>query len=211
MDTENEFTKKQFYETGKKTYYIDENGRIAEGWQKIKGKYYYFNRDSGILMRKCNVDGIKIGKSGVAKASKENIEKIKTMITARKIMLKVTSPFDTKKEKLKKCFKWIFPFPYKRYRLMKPIMNKSGWETTFANDIFEKKSGCCVSDAAAFAFLAKEVGYKEVYICHDTGHGWTEIDGRVYDPLFAEARGFNKYYNVSYKSYRLHPVGRRKV
>ena len=105
LDTENEFTKKQFYETGKKTYYIDENGRIAEGWQKIKGKYYYFNRSSGVMMRKCNVDGIKIGKSGAAKASKENIEKIKTMITARKIMLKVTSPFDTKKEKLKKCFK----------------------------------------------------------------------------------------------------------
>jgi hypothetical protein len=141
------------------------------------------------------------------------VEKIRTMITARKLVGKITKYTDSRETKRYKCFKWIFPFPYVRHRLLKPIYKTKGWEMKFANDIFNKHSGCCVADAAAFAFLMRECGYGygDVYVCHDTSHAWTEIKGRVYDPLFAEAKSFKRNYNVSYKTYRLHPVGRRKI
>ena len=81
----------------------------------------------------------------------------------------------------------------------------------FANDHFERGNGCCVSDACAFAFLAKECGYKNVYVCDDTGHAWAEIDGYVYDPLFAESKNFNNNYKATYSVYILHPVNRKSI
>lgn len=69
-----------------------------------------------------------------------------------------------------------------------------------------------MSDAAAVAFMFHECGYEEVYVACDTSHAWVELEGRVYDPLFAEARGFNKYYNIPYSSYYASkPVLKRKI
>ena len=133
------------------------------------------------------------------------------MITAKKIMQANTKTTDSKQKKLKKVFNWVLKHPYKRYRTLKSVQSKKGWEITFANDVYKKGQGCCVSEASAFAFLAHECGYKNVYICDDTGHAWTEINGRVYDTLFAEAKNYNKYYNSSYGTAGLHRVGKLKI
>ena len=122
-----------------------------------------------------------------------------------------TKTTDSKQKKLKKVFNWVLKHPYKRYRTLKSVQSKKGWEITFANDVYKKGQGCCVSEASAFAFLAHECGYKNVYICDDTGHAWTEINGRVYDTLFAEAKNYNKYYNSSYGTAGLHRVGKLKI
>ena len=37
-------------------------------------------------------------------------------------------------------------------------------------------------------------------------HSWAEINGLVYDPLFAEAKDYNKYYGAPYGVYELHPI-----
>ena len=72
-------------------------------------------------------------------------------------------------------------------------------------------------DASAFAYLAKALGYKNVYICadgsrrDDNSHAWTEINGRVYDPLFAEAKSYSRNYGVRYGVYTLSPVTRKKL
>lgn len=201
----------QFVEWKEKTYYVDKKGRVAKGWRKIGDSYYFFSRKTGSMQTKKSVDGIKLKKNGTAHMTTYNKDKIETMIAARKIMEKHTNPTDSKKVKLKKCFKWLFHFPYHRYRTLRSGRKHSGWEMKFANDIFKHKDGCCVSEACAFAFLAKECGAKKVYVCDDTGHAWTEIGGRVYDPLFAEAKSFRKNYNVSYHTYRLHAVNRTKI
>ena len=57
-------------------------------------------------------------------------------------------------------------------------------------------------------------GYKNVYVCVDTdelgdsGPCWAEIDGLVYDPLFAEAKNYYKYYGATYASYGLTSIRR---
>ena len=203
--------KNGLYEVKKKTYYFDEKGVMYKGWKKIKGDYYYFSRKDGKMLKNHTVDGIKIKKSGTVKKTKYNESKIQTMIKARKLMQSITKPSDSKQTKLKKCFDWIIKLPYRRYRMLKPIYKTKGWEMTFANDIFDNKMGCCVSNSAALAFLAHECGYETVYVAHDTGHAWTEIDGKVYDTLFAEVKSYKKYFGGSYKTAGLYRVDRRKI
>ena len=204
--------------SGKKTIngveYTFKEGRCMNnyrGWKKLGGKYYYFDRNTGAQMKNCTVDGIRLNSDGSAVSSAYNNEKIRTMIKARSIMESITNKSDSKETKLRKCFDWVMKHPYKRYRTLKVARQKAGWEMLFANDHFERGQGCCVSDACAFAFLAHECGYNTVYVCDDTGHAWAEINGRAFDPLFAEAKSFSKNYNAPYGVYILHPVNKKKI
>lgn len=199
--------------TGQNTYYFDEKGVMQTGWQKIDGEYYFFNRKNGKRVVGKTVDDIKIAANGKVQKTSYNVSKIDTMIRAHEIMLEITKPTDSIETKRLKCFKWVFQFPYHQFRRLGPIYNNKGWEMTFANDIFKFRSGCCVSEAAAVAFLFHECGYENVYVCHDTSHGWIEVNGCLFDPLFAESKSFNANYNVplSKTDYRKNPVGRRKI
>lgn len=188
-------------EIKKEARYYYKKGVKQTGWQKIKGKYYYFDRKSGKRAEGKTVDGIKIKKDGTAVGSAYNKRKIETMITARKLVDKITSSTDRRAVKRRKCFRWIFQFPYTLPRDFGKARKKKGWEVVFANDIFEQGAGDCVSGAAALAFLLHECGYPDVYIYHDSEHAWVEIEGKVFDPLFAEGRGYSQYYNVTYKAY----------
>lgn len=210
--------KVNFSFSGKKTIdgvsYTFIDGRCTSnyrGWQKLGGKYYYFDRNTGAQVRGRTVDGIRLNSDGSAVSSTYNNEKIRTMIKARSIMESVTNTSDSRETKLRKCFNWVMRQPYKRYRTLKVARQKAGWEMLFANDHFERGNGCCVSDACAFAFLAHECGYETVYICDDTSHSWVEINGRAYDPLFAESKSFSRNYGVTYGVYGLHPANKTKI
>jgi len=101
--------------------------------------------------------------------------------------------------------------PYNRYRILPVARQTKGWEITFANDIFDKGKGCCVSEACAFAYLARECGYKTVYVCDDTSHAWVEIDGYVYDTLFAVSKSYKTYYKGTYKKAKLYCHNKLKI
>ncbi|MCI8560917.1 MAG: hypothetical protein HFH03_07345 [Dorea sp.] len=205
--------KSKFITVGKKTYYFAKNGVMEKGWMKKGKEYYYFDRITGVQKKKTTVDGIKINKDGKAKKTAYNEKKIAVMITAKNIVKKNTKVTDSKAQKRKKMFEWVIKTPYRRYRILSRVRKKKGWEMDFANDIFKKGRGCCVSDACAFAFLAHECGYT-TYVCDDGGHAWTEINGRVFDTLFAERRNrreYKKYYNSSYKAARLHRAHKLKI
>ncbi len=193
-----------------RTRYFDKKGAMVRGWLKKGKDYYYLSRNHGNRVKNRRIDGVRI-RNGRAVVTAENRKKLDTMLTAAKIVKKITRPTDTKSQKLYKCYRYVMKFGYRRYRLLKPIYRQKGWEATFANDIFEKHSGCCVSEASALAFLTRECGYKDVYVCHDTSHAWMELKGRVYDVLFSESKGFSEYYGRSYKGYGCHPVGKRKI
>ncbi len=193
-----------------KSYYFDSNGVMATGWMKRNGEYYYYDRDTGVQKTNCTKDGIKIRKDGTAVQTEFSVSKMDTMITARKTVDEVVSYKDTKEQKLKKIFDWVLKHPYKRYRKLRIARSSDTWMMTFANDIFEKGRGCCVSEASAFSFMVKEIGYQP-YICDDTGHAWTEIDGKVYDTLFAESKNYSRYYAGNYKSAGVHLVNKTKI
>lgn len=202
--------KKNFVTIGNKTYYFDKHGEMFYGWLKKDKQYYYLNRATGRLKKRGKVDGVRI-RGGCAVKTKFSRKKIETMMTAAKIVKEITKPSDSKAQKRLKCYKYIMKFGYCRYRMLKPIYKKKGWEITFANDIFKRKGGCCVAESSALAFLFHECGYRNVYVCHDTEHAWVELNGRVYDNLFSEARDFWKYYGCSYEGYACHPVQRIKI
>lgn len=203
----------KFVTIGKKTYYFSNNGVMEKGWMKKGKEYYYFDRTTGVQKKKATVDGIKLDKDGKAKKTAYNAKKITVMITAKDIVKKNTKVTDSKAQKRKKMFEWVIKTPYKRYRILHKVRKKKGWEMDYANDIFKKGKGCCVSDACAFSFLAHECGY-ETYVCDDGAHAWTEINGRVFDTLFAERRNrreYKKYYNSTYKAARLHRAHKLKI
>ena len=202
--------KKSFLTLKKKTYYFDKNGDMYHGWLKRGGAYYYLDRSTGVLVHHGKADGIRIRK-GQAVQTKLSVRKIETMRTAARLLGQITKPSDTREQKKMKCYQYIMKCDYRRYRFLEPIYKKKGWESTFANDIFRHHAGCCVSESSALAFLFHEIGYKDVYVCHDTSHAWVEMNGRVYDNLFSKAKDFWKYYNATYESFGLHPVDKRKI
>ena len=193
---------------GGSTYFFDANGYMQTGWQKIGDYYYCFDRITGKLVKGTTVNKIKVDASGKAvELTTYGKQRIATMMNAHRIMLEQTKPTDTMAEKRLKVFKWEYSTHYyKQWRLINNVYRQSDeWDILFANDIFQRGRGCCVSDACAAAFLFLEIGYTDIWVCHDTGHGWMIMGGRLYDPLFAEARNFNLNYNAAGSDYRINP------
>ena len=72
------------------------------------------------------------------------------------------------------------------------------WPVVYAKDLLIDGKGDCFSFGASFAYMAKAIGYEEVYACNSGGHGWTEIDGKFYDPEWATHSDKYSYYGMSY-------------
>ncbi|MBQ6360860.1 MAG: hypothetical protein IJJ25_06935 [Lachnospiraceae bacterium] len=218
------YTKTGFRKIEGKKYYFKKDHSAAVGYTKIKKKYYLFSKKGVLVTKDRKVDGVKYYikdkktveayKSGGKyyypsgkKMSKLDAYDYDTYQTARKIAADITTRKMSKAQKLKKVFKWVMK---KSYITKRKFTTKPGWIPLYANDHFHGKGSTCQGDAAAFAYLAKAVGYKKVYVCMDSprpgGHAWTEIDGKAYDPLFAQNRGFYKHYAIEYgKVFRLRP------
>ncbi len=208
--------KSRFFAKGGNIYYTDKKGVVALGWKRIKGHYYFFDRKSGKMVYDKKVDNIRITKDGTAKENKQNEGRIKVYLEAQKVVQAVSKPSDSKSKKLYKSYLWMKKFPYRQYRSMQAAKKKypNDWDVVFANDIFKKHKGCCASESCAFAYIAKVCGYEKVTICSDMGgliHVWVDIDGRLYDPLFAESRGFKKNYNAKYTDYRKKPASKKRL
>lgn len=215
-------------EQGKKCYYRD--GEKLTGMQKIGKNYYYFNAKGVMKTGTAKTDGATyylgdLGKmeayakggtfykpTGV-KMKSYQVKEYKTLLRARDKVTEITTKSMTKAQKLLACFKWVQKGYYHTYRKFR---NYQGWAADFANDHFMRtwkglRHGCCNSDAAAFGYLALALGYKDVYVGIDStkgtgGHGCTKINGKYYDPLFAEAKSFSKYYGTKNGGYHFRSV-----
>ncbi len=218
--------KTQYWYTDKKgrRYYFDKKGVRVTGIKKISGNYYYF-RSNGVQLTSDKTVGkyqyyvdisgylegyTKTLKSGKVRYYNPNGKKMsskekrifQTTQYAKKVVRDVTTEDMTQAQKLEKCFRWVISKPYRLY-----THHTSTWYCDYAEDHFLRGSGDCRADGSAMAFLAKALGYKNVYVCMDssenppeTGHCWCEIDGLVYDPLFAKSKSFSKYFGTSYST-----------
>lgn len=228
------FNPKGFMRTGwiiynNKKYYFGSNGKRYSGVKKINGKYYYFS-DKGVLRRTTVTEGKNTyycTEHGVLEAQKiggnyyyANGKKMdsakayeyETLLRARSVVAEITNANMSKSQKFETCFNWVIKHYYATRRV---FMNQTAWPALYANDyLIPSGGGNCFSDGCAFAYLAKALGYKNVYVCVDTdelgdsGHCWAEIDGLVYDPLFAEAKNYYEYYGATYASYGLTAIRR---
>ena len=203
--------------------YTFNNGVFRAGLQTINGNKYYYN-SSGVLQKNGIVGSDKDGyyyadKNGKidfnycnaitqngydwnviqGKATKAKTESDKTLFRALKTVGKITDSSMTKSQKLKVCFDYV-KGAYIELNPRIPHYNGNDWPIIYANDMFIDGAGNCFSYGAAFAYMAKGIGYTEVYCCHSGGHGWAEIDGLVYDPEWSRHHFKYSYYALSYNT-----------
>ncbi len=205
---------------GNNIFYFD-NGLFRSGLQTINGNKYYYN-SSGVLQKNGIVGSKKDGwyyadkngkidftySNGVkqdgiewivmnGKATKVTNESDRTLYRALKVVAKITDNSMTKSQKLRVCFDYV-KVAYVELNPRIPHYTGNDWPILYANDMFVDGAGNCLSYGAAFAYMAKAIGYEEVYCCHSGGHGWAEIDGLVYDPEWSKHHFVYDYYALSY-------------
>ena len=186
---------------GSRTYYFDSKGIERYGWKKIKNNYYYFRLSTATkgayMLKSTTVNGIRLDSKGRAKKSGSNARKLRLMVVANRTVEKITSPGMNKAQRLRACFNYVKKnYTYYTWR---EFTYKPNWEKDFAEDMFFRNGrGDCFSYAAAFAYLAGAVGMKNVYVISSGGHGWTEINGKVYDPDWALVSNVDSYFGMSY-------------
>lgn len=125
-------------------------------------------------------------------------ESFATFQRAQAIVARITNDRMTKEEKLRVCFDYVKRYQERNPRL--PHYTGMDWPVIYANDMFVNGIGNCCSYASAFAYMARAIGYEEVYCCNSGGHGWAEIDGLVYDPEWSLHHHGHSYYALSYST-----------
>lgn len=207
------------------------NGKFVKGCQKVGMNYYFFNAN-GVLQRKNvtsagktyyienngHVQGIKKGSRYLSpsgkKLNREQLNDLKAYQNARRIVNGVTTSGMSKTQKLKVCYRWMKCNGLGAWRTLSE--GGDAWCAINANDLFERRSGNCISYACAMAYIAKVIGYRNVYVCSrasrkDNLHTWTEINGRVYDSYFGKRRGMNRYCGIKYSQYDYKAAFRKKI
>lgn len=198
-----------YYENGKKTvglkqidgkyYYFDLNGIQRTGWQTYEGHYYYFkiaNGKKGYMETAKTINGIKIEEDGKAELTAASAGKLNVLLKANQVVEKATKPEMKKSEKLKHSFAYLLK--HFQYRGSPDFEKSAHWEQIYAKALFEEGHGNCYAFGAAFAFLANAAGYKECYAVSSGGHGWAEINGKVYDPTWSLTDKDHNYYGISF-------------
>lgn len=176
------------------------------GWVVVNDQYQFYDRISGDRILGQTIDGIEISADGTVQSNPTAEARIGIMIKAHNILDEITESTDSMDEKKRKAFDWVLSKQYRRFRLFSECYEEPNIEITFAEDIFDRDMGDCVSESVAVALLFHEIGYTNVTFCSDSGHAWVDLDGKLYDPLFAEANGFEDNYDSDYTDYRSNPM-----
>jgi hypothetical protein len=174
---------------GDETYYFDEKGRQRVGWVQVDDDYYFFTirrKSKGSMVKSTEINGIKIKKSGKAKVTKKNSEKLRLLVAANELVFENTKSTMKKSEKLKTMFTGLATADLIVYKNLGSFESKkSNWQEYYAACFFDKGYGDCYAAACAFAYIATAIGYDEVYAQSSGGHGWCKINEKFYDPNWA--------------------------
>ncbi len=182
-------------------YYYDSTGNVQKnGIVGSKNDGYYYADKKGVINFNY-VNGVKHnGESWIVsngKAKKATTKSDMVLFRAAKEVAKATNTSMTKAQKLKACFDYCKK-TYNEFNPRIPHYKGMDWPIVYANDMFVGKGGNCFSYAAAFAYMAKAIGYTEVYCCNSGGHGWAEIDGKIYDPEWSRHHSNYTYFGLDY-------------
>lgn len=176
-----------------KKYYFASNGVQRTGWRCVKKKYYFFRQAGGAggyMKKSTKVNGIRLKKNGTASYNKQQLRKLKLMVLASSEVDRCTNNKMTKAQKLKAAFRRAVSYGYGADT---KFYSGSDWDIHYGEIMLYRKKADCFGFGAAFAYLANAVGYK-AYAVSSGGHGWAEVNGRVYDPDWAKVTGKIKLY-----------------
>ena len=191
--------KNGIFRIGQKKYCFDKKGRQRTGWRKI-GKYkYYFsirNGKNGYMLAGRKVDGVALKKNGRAAPKGERArKKLPILIKVQQMTDKIVKPTMSKSKKLKICFEYVKNH-FSGYDIHDLGHMRQNWELEYAAFMLNNGFGDCYCYAATFAYFANAIGYSHVMSVNSGGHGWTEINGKFYDPNWANVIGTDKCYAV---------------
>ncbi len=144
-------------------------------------------------------------KDGRYTSGDESLDKI-----VKEILDEITTEDMTREEKLKAAYEYVRDsYEYRRRNIYKP--GDTGWEAEEALTMYTKKKGNCYNYTAAFAMLARRLGYDAEAVSGLVGselqeHGWVEIvvDGErlLYDTTLEcsyRAKGINyDFFGIRY-------------
>ena len=183
------------------TYYYDSEGTLVKNGivGNAKDGYRYADKNGKVDMSYCGAVTSNGSEWNVVngKATKVTSEYDKTLNRALKLLAKITTSNMTKEQKLRKAYDHV-KTAYNEYNPRIPHFHGDNWHLIYANDIFVGGGGNCISYGAAFAFLAKAIGYTDVACCNSGGHGWAEINGKAYDPEWEKHHTSYSYFGVGY-------------
>ena len=181
---------------GKKKYYFDSEGKQLVGWQKIGKNYYFFRRSKGkkgYMLKSQTVNHVALKKNGKA-VKTSNSNRLYALAQAQKIVEAASQQTDKKSVKLKKS--WNYFQKNYRYRGELKFRNSTNWDVLYARNVFMTGKGNCYGLGAAWAYIASACGYEKSYAVSSGGHGWCEVNGRVFDPSWAKTDTRYSYYNM---------------
>ena len=183
--------------------YADKNGVVNMTYtgiaQNSKGYWYLKNGTLDFTLRVAVSWGGSDWNVLDGKAYKVSTAKDQTLHRALKLVSKLTTANMTKAQKLRKCFDYLQTQTSESNPRV-PHYRGMDWPVVYANDIFTTGTGNCFSYAASLGFMAKAIGYEDVYACNSGGHGWTEIGGLVYDSEWQRNNHKYSYFGLSYNS-----------
>ena len=183
---------------GTARYYV--NGELQKDgvYGDESGGYYYADAEGVVDLNRCEAVSSNGSEWNVinGKATKVSSESDETLNAALKVAAKCTDSSMTKDQKLRACFDYLKTNFLEGVR-HDPPYNEMDWPVVYANDIFIYGKGDCFSYGAAFAYLAKAIGFEETYACNTGGHGWAEVDGKFYDPEWDMHHNEYNHFGVS--------------
>ena len=175
-----------------KKYLFDKKGVQLTSWHKVGKSYYYFTpktKAKGSMVTGKVVNGIRLDAQGRAVLNDEASAELKVLTRATAFVEKYTKATWSQKKKLRASFDVLVKkYPERAYR---GWTSRKGWHRLFAMDVLGKdkakeNGGSCYSFGAAFAYIANAIGCKSCKAVSSGGHGWAEVDGKVYDPEWSK-------------------------
>ena len=170
-----------------KRYFVNKKGAAVSGWQIYKNKVVYASESGRMAVNK-KVSYIRFDSKGYAKNRYQAMAKI----YAADFIKKHTDNSMSRRKKLRTCFYYMLK--HRRYIAHyvsdKKAFKTNTWEYKAACDMLcdNRLEGNCRNFAAAFAAIAKELGYKP-YVWNMKTHSVVKIDGKYYDSL----RGYGMF------------------
>ena len=174
-------------------YGIERGTLTLAEWKNVGGKMYYYKEDGTMAAKEVlTIKGKRYGftAKGVWIGEK-NDSYLDAYGKAIALVNSITNDSMTDAQKLRTCFGVFKNFTQKNPWI--PHYNGEGWVERYANHCFDTHIGNCMSYAACFGLMAQVLGIENIYCCNSWGHGWTEINGLIYDPEAALHSGLNFY------------------
>ncbi len=183
-----------YMDAERKMYRID-GGRLTPVTATLDAGTAYYSAQEG-NMQALPAQAVYVNGKAMEGMSPASLE---TLLRAQAVVAGITNDSMSKEQKLRVCFDYV-KSAYTEINPRIPHYRGLDWPVVYANDMFVNGSGNCCSYAAAFAYMAKAIGYDEVYCCNSGGHGWAEIDGLVYDPEWSKWHHVYNYFALSYNT-----------